>query len=196
MDTRNRRAGRKLGESIFALAQNTSPWRQARTTGYVPARPCANPRFPVAMRQIPLFISALDKSCRPATRGRVDAVVVDADGARTVPVEELDLSYRHSGARARRRSWRRFASSSCRGRSRRSRRRWPSCSRSARRPSRRRSARSAASSRTRRASAAPGALIEACGLKGHADRRRASSRSATRTSSRTPAARRRPTRSR
>jgi UDP-N-acetylmuramate dehydrogenase len=29
----------------------------------------------------------------------VDAVVVDADGARTLPVDELDLSYRHSGLR-------------------------------------------------------------------------------------------------
>ena len=35
MDTRNRRAGRKLCESIFALAQDASPWRQARATGCV-----------------------------------------------------------------------------------------------------------------------------------------------------------------
>ena len=97
----------------------------------------------------------------------VDAVVVDADGARTARRRASSTSRTGTPRSRPARSSRRCASSSSRGRSRRSRPRSPSCSRSARRRSRRRSGRSAASSRTRRASAAPGALIEECGLKGH-----------------------------
>ena len=90
----------------------------------------------------------------------VDAVVADADGARTMTAAELDLSYRHSG---RVRWWRRCGSGSSPAPRRRSSRRRRTSSLSGRRRSRRTGARSGASSRTRRRSSAPGARSRSAG---------------------------------
>ena len=88
------------------------------------------------------------------------------------------------------------SSGSRRGRSTRSRRPSPSCRRSGRRPSRRTSGRSAACSRTRSTSSTRGPDARGVRAEGPSDRRRADLAACTRTSSRTRAARRPPTRSR
>ena len=101
------------------------------------------------------------------------ALVATADGSGLAHAGRARASPTGTRASGTARSSRRSSTSSSRATRRDPRRPSAISSIAARRPSRRRSARSAPSSRTRRVSSAPGAMLEACGLKGHRDRRRA-----------------------
>ena len=97
----------------------------------------------------------------------VRALVATADGTGWLTPAELGFSYRHSSLQPRPGRRRGRVPARAARRAPRSGPRSATSSSAARRPSRRRSARSARSSRTRRASSAPGAMLELCGLKGH-----------------------------